>query len=187
MSAIFEKMDKIKPLYDKAYQVVMLICKLLLITEIILTSMVVFGRYTFGKSPAWGEEIILTCMVYMALLSAAMAIRRGAHIRMTAYDHFLSKRVMRLLDLLSDSAVLAFAIILIVEGTLYAKGIGGKGSYTSLPMLSKFWLYFPVPFAGVAMLVFELEAIYNHIRAFFNKEKNEEAENEGKEKEGGAE
>lgn len=36
--------------------------------------------------------------------------------------------------------------------------------YTSLPWLSKFWLYVPVAFAGLAMIVFELEAVYKHIR-----------------------
>lgn len=35
----------------------------------------------------------------------------------------------------------------------------------SMPWLSRFWMYFPVPLAGVAMLIFELEALYNHIKA----------------------
>ena len=47
---------------------------------------------------------------------------------------------------------------------------GGRGFYVSMPWLSRFWMYFPVPLAGVAMVIFELEAIYNHIKAFFVKE-----------------
>ena len=39
-----------------------------------------------------------------------------------------------------------------------------------MPWLSKFWMYFPIPLAGVAMVVFELEAIYNHIKSIFVKE-----------------
>ena len=31
-------------------------------------------------------------------------------------------------------------------------------------------MYFPVPLAGIAMIVFELEALYNHIKSFFVKE-----------------
>ena len=38
MPKIFEKMDKIKPVYDKAYQVVLFICKILLIADILITS-----------------------------------------------------------------------------------------------------------------------------------------------------
>ena len=87
MPAIFEKIDKIKPAYDITYKVVLFVCKLLLIADILITSMAVAGRYiSFIPDPAWSEEIVLTCMSYMAVLSAALAIRRGAHIRMTALD-----------------------------------------------------------------------------------------------------
>ena len=42
--------------------------------------------------------------------------------------------------------------------------IGGKGTYVSMPSVSRFWMYFPVPLAGIAMVIFELEALYNHIK-----------------------
>ena len=42
-----------------------------------------------------------------------------------------------------------------------------EGVYESIPWLSRFWMYFPVPLAGIAMIVFELEAVYNHIKSFF--------------------
>ena len=45
--------------------------------------------------------------------------------------------------------------------------MGGRGFYVSMPWLSRFWMYFPVPLAGAAMIVFELEALYNHIKSFF--------------------
>ena len=109
-------------------------------------------------------------MSYMAVLSAALAIRRGAHIRMTALDTYLPKQLVKSLDILADAAVLILAFIMIVVGWNYATGIGAKGSYVSMPWLSRFWMYFPVPLAGVAMLVFEVESIYNHIKSLFVKE-----------------
>ena len=168
---IFNKIDKIKPAYDATYQSVMFLCKLLLVVDILITTMSVIGRYVpFIPDPAWSEEVVLTCMSYMAVLSAALAIRRGAHIRMTAFDSYLPKNVVKFLDLLSDAAVLALALIMIFVGWKYARGIGSKGSYVSMPKISRFWMYFPVPLAGVAMLIFELEAVYNHIKSFFVKE-----------------
>lgn len=170
MPAIFEKIDKFKPAYDVTYKFVLFICKLLLVADILITSMAVAGRYiTFIPDPAWSEEIVLTCMSYMAVLSAALAIRRGAHIRMTALDKYLPGNLVKSLDILADIAVLALAVIMISVGWKYARTIGSKASYISMPKLSKFWMYFPVPLAGVAMLVFELEAIYNHIKRFFVK------------------
>ena len=171
MPAIFEKIDKIKPAYDITYKVVMFICKILLIADIAITSMSVAGRYIpFIPDPAWSEEVVLTCMSYMAVLSAALAIRRGAHIRMTALDLYLPKTLVKILDIIADLAVLILAVIMITVGWKYASGIGSKGTYVSMPKVSRFWMYFPVPLAGVAMLIFELEALYNHIKGFFVKE-----------------
>lgn len=171
MPAFFEKIDKIKPAYDATYKIVMFICKLLLIADILITSMSVAGRYIpFIPDPAWSEEVVLTCMSYMAVLSAALAIRRNAHIRMTALDPYMPKTFVKFLDILADAAVLILAIIMIVVGWKYASGIGSKGTYVSMPNVSRFWMYFPVPLAGVAMLIFELEALYNHIKVLFTKE-----------------
>ena len=153
------------------YRVVLFLCKLLLVVDILITPMAVAGRYiSFIPDPAWSEEVVLTCMSYMAVLSAALAIRRGAHIRMTAFDRYLPAKVVKSLDIIADLAVLALAVIMITVGWKYATGIGSKGTYVSMPKVSRFWMYFPVPLAGVAMLVFEVEALYNHVKSFFVKE-----------------
>ena len=153
------------------YRVVLFLCKLLLVVDILITTMAVAGRYiSFIPDPAWSAEVVLTCMSYMAVLSAALAIRRGAHIRMTAFDRYLPAKVVKSLDIIADLAVLALAVIMITVGWKYATGIGSKGTYVSMPKVSRFWMYFPVPLAGVAMLVFEVEALYNHVKSFFVKE-----------------
>lgn len=171
MPEIFKTIEKIKPAYDITYKVTMFLCKILLITDILITTMSVAGRYIpFIPDPAWSEEVVLTCMSYMAVLSAALAIRRGAHIRMTALDRYLPKGLVMSLDVLADIAVLILALIMMVVGWSYASGIGAKGSYVSMPWLSRFWMYFPVPLAGLAMLIFEIEALYNDVKKFFVKE-----------------
>ena len=190
MPAFFRTVDKFKPFYDFIYKVFLVICKLLLIADILITSYSVLGRYCqqlainhsalrfLGviKDYPWSEEVVLTCMSYMAVLSAALAIRRGAHIRMTALDRYLPKTVLKVLDVLADVAVMALGVIMLVVGWRYASTIGGRGSYVSMPWLSRFWMYFPVPLAGGAMIVFELESLYNHIKSFLVKGKEAEAQ-----------
>ena len=164
MPKIFTTLDKIRPAYDATYKAVMFLCKILLIADILIASYAVLGRFcqqwsrnyaflsflSVIKDPAWTEQVVLTCMSYMAVLSAALAIRTGAHIRMTA-------------------------VIMVVEGWKYATTLGGKGFYESIPWLSRFWMYFPVPLAGIAMIVFELEALYNHVKSFYIKEEEVQA------------
>lgn len=171
MSGFFERVDKIKPVFDVTYKIVLFACKFLLITDIGITTMSVIGRYvSFIPDPAWSEEVVLTCMSYMAVLSAALAIRRGAHIRMTALDKYIPKPVLLFLDILSDICVLILAFVMITVGWKYAAGLGAKGTYVSMPWLSRFWMYFPVPVAGVAMVIFEVETLYNHMKKIFLKE-----------------
>ena len=102
MPKLFNTLDKIKPVYDVAEKVLMIICKLLLIADILIVSYNVWGRCCTELAskhpdtvlrvlgvftdPAWTEEVILTLMSYMAVLAAALAIRHNAHIRMTALD-----------------------------------------------------------------------------------------------------
>ncbi len=168
MPAVFTKLDRIKPAYDLVYKITAVICKLFLAADIIVVSFQVAGRYIpFIPDPSWTEQVVLTLMSYMAVLSAALAIRRGAHIRMTAFDRYLPKKLLKILDILADIAVLILAVIMMVQGWKYAIQIGSKGAYESMPWLSRFWMYFPVALAGAAMIIFELEALYNHIKSLY--------------------
>lgn len=175
MPKIFLTLDKAKPVYDFIDKTIMLFCKLLLIADILITCMSVLGRYvSFIPDPAWSEEVVLSCMSYMAMLSAALALRHNRHIRMSALDKLMPKKMIKVLDLLGDLALTALAIVMIVVGWQYAQKLGGRGFYVSMPSVSRFWMYFPIPLAGIGMILFEIECIYNHIKAFFVTEQDEE-------------
>lgn len=154
----------------------MFICKLLLIGDILITAWAVAGRYIpFITDPHWSEEIVLTLMVYMAVLSATLAIRRGAHIRMTAFDTYLPDSVLKVSDVLADLAVMALGVVLVIYGIKFCNSpLSIRGKYASLPNLSKVWQYMPVPVAGIGMIIFELEQLFLHIEAFFVKDEKKE-------------
>ena len=176
MPAFFKTLEKVKPVYDWAYKIMLFICKLLLIADIIITSVTVAGRYfPFFTAPHWGEEMVLTLMVYMAVLSATLAIRKRSHIRMTAFDQYLPKKAIICLDLMADLAVLILGIILVKYGYEVIKPTGNIAKfakYSSLPKLSQIWMYLPVPIAGLGMIIFELEQVFQHLEEFFVSDKN---------------
>ena len=176
MQKIFHALDKIKPVYDIAEKIMMFICKILLIADILVTCYMVIGRYaSFIAAPVWGEQVVLTLMVYMAVLSATLAIRNNSHIRMTCFDPFLPKKLVMVLDIISDILVLVLGYVMLKYGWTAAIKLGSRGFYDSLPWLSRFWMYFPVPLAGISMIIFEVEQLYQHIKAFFIKEEQEVA------------
>ena len=174
MNKFFESMDKLKPVYDMADKVILIACKLCLILDILITCFSVLGRYVpFIPDPAWTEEIILMLMTYMAVLSAALAIRKKSHIRMSAFDRFLPSKLIRVLDILDDVCVLILAIVMLTVGMNFALRVGLHGVYISMPFLSRFWKYFPIPVAGLAMIIFETEALYNHLKSIVLGDKKE--------------
>ena len=153
MPAFLQSLKKIKPVYDATYQVILFICKILLIADIIITIWAVAGRYIpFITDPSWSEELVLTFMVYMAVLSAALAIRKRGHIRMTAFDRYLSPI------------------------KLCASPLSSLGRYISLPNLSKLWQYMSIPIAGAGMIIFELEQVILRIEAFYEKDEERKEE-----------
>ena len=171
MPAIFATLKKVEPVYVKVYNFTMLICKVFLTADILITGYIVLARYVHAlPAPSWGEEVILTLMAYMSVLSAALAIKRQAHIRMEAFDRYLGPTICHALDLVADIAVIILAFIMLIVGWKYALAIGARGTYTSMPFLSKFWQYFPVPLAGLAMIFFELERIVIDLEALYTKE-----------------
>ena len=74
---------------------------------------------------------------------------------------------------------MALGVVLVIYGIKFCDSpIAIRATYASLPGLSKFWQYLPIPVAGVGMIVFELEQVFQHIEAFFVKEENKKAKKE---------
>ena len=169
--------DRLRPFYEWTEKIIMLICKILLIGDIAVTSLTVAGRYIpVIPDPYWGEEVVLTQMVYMAVLSATIAIRKKAHIRMTAFDKFMSPVTLTVSDMIADMAVFILGFLLLVYGSrLCASPVSTMGRYASMPFLSKFWQYVSVPVAGLGMVIFELEQILSHFEALKKLRKKEVA------------
>lgn len=177
MSAVtvFSKLDKSKKVFDIIEYWVEQIAKAFLVGTIFVTCWKVAGRYVPGvPGPAWTEEIILMFMSYMAMLAAALALRRGAHVRMVILDPVLPKKVIKVLDLLVDVGVTFFCYILITVGWTYTMAIGAVGSFITMPDVSLVWRFLPIPLGGFFMLLFNIELIYKHIKVFFVEDINEE-------------
>jgi len=185
MKKLLDKLKALRPIYDTVYNVLLTLCKLLLIGDLLITIWAVAGRYIpFITDPSWSEEIVLTFMVYLAVLSAALAIRNGSHIRMTAFDRLLGEKAIALTDILSDLLVMALGIIMLVYGIkLLNSPLCTLGKYASLPKLSKFWQYLPIAIAGASMALFETEQLFIHIEKMLFGKTDDEEKSDDNEKE----
>ena len=177
--AIFEKT---KPLFDFVYLVILQVVKVLLVITVLIACMMVAGRFIeFVPSFPWTEEVILSLMTYFSLLGAGLAVRKRAHIRMVALDPYLNDMARKILDVLADFAILFFAYVFISYGWDYAVLIGARGSFTSMPNVSLFWRFLPIPLGGALIMFFGIEVTVSNIKAFFVKSEKEEQKEEQEE------
>ncbi len=119
--------------------------------QTIILWIVVAGRYLFDKTPAWGEELALLCMVWFSLLSAVIAARDGKHIRIRLIFDLFPRSARRLLSVIYAIFSLVFCSVLVVFGIrLMALTSGSQMPGTGL---SRAWLYGALPVSGILLFL----------------------------------
>lgn len=147
-----------KKLLNKLFFVTEIICKIMMIVQIVCVSIVVAGRYLFNKTPAWGEETTLLCLVWIALLSAAISVREKRHMRVTIIEYIFPKKIIFILELLALVTLGGFALVMILEGAKLTQ-LTAMSILPGLKIKSS-WLYSSVPVSSVILLIAVLEKIY---------------------------
>lgn len=141
-------MDTLIKVADKTVEYV---CKAMLVIQLLVVSGVVFGRYVFSYSPAWGEELALFAMVWLGLLSASTRVRDDSHLSLTFMDNYLPPRAIKIRDVLVMLATALFGLFLLIQGANLVdmtrnNTLPGMGISSSV-------LYAAVPVAGLAIVI----------------------------------
>lgn len=80
----------------------------LLCVTAILVFMQFFSRYALNDSVAWTEEVARYLLMVLTFVGAAVAVKRGAHIRVEALESALPPRARRVLYAVQDVIRLGF-------------------------------------------------------------------------------
>jgi TRAP-type C4-dicarboxylate transport system permease small subunit len=155
------KVKRITQFFDVVYWIFMTTCKICFIAMVALTAYVVFNRYIVKSPLSWGEPVVLMFMVYMALVSAALAIRKDRHIRMQIIDFFMPRKVVAFFRGVAQVCIFFFGIFMIWNGCKFAVQ-AGRNLMTGVGIKS-LWLYVAVPISGVAICLMEIERFINCI------------------------
>lgn len=121
------------------------ICKIMLIIQVVSVTIVFFGRYFFNKTPAWGEELTLFCLVWISMLGAALAIRDDSHIRLSLIEKILPKSVVSVIDHIGNLIIFGFCAVVMrygISATIQAASTRMNGIG-----ISRAYLYASVPVA----------------------------------------
>ena len=122
----------------------------LVLAEIIVLFSGVVSRYVFHIPLVWADELASTLFLWLSMMGAVVALRRGAHMRMTAVVSKLSSEKQALVEVIGIVASLAFLVMFLWPAWEYAS----DEAIITTPALeiSNMWRAIAIPL-GCALMV----------------------------------
>ena len=130
------------------------------LASLALIAWAVAMRYVFNRPPAWVDDAVGFVLVGVVMLAAAQVLRRGEHIGVDLLTSRLSPRARVWAEAWSALAVLAAALVLLVNGwstALFSRSLGivAEGN-VEIPV---FWVQLCLPLGGAMMALVALESL----------------------------
>ena len=124
----------------------------LVLVEILVLFAGVVARYVFHAPLVWSDELASIFFLWLSMLGAVVALRRGEHMRMTAVVGNVSPSARRMLEALAIAASLAFLVLVLYPAFDYAHEEG----FIVTPALeiSNAWRASAIPVGVALMIVF---------------------------------
>jgi len=129
---------------------------------IVPVSLQIFSRYT-ELIPAyiWTEEMARFLFVWMIMIGAMLGIYEGRHFEVDVWPR-LAPRAQAALRLVSNLAVLGFALVFVWAGWYFTRFAWNRIS--ELAELPLWLIHMAWPIAGLTWLLFTGEQIYDNLR-----------------------
>src|SRR6185437_5569885 len=127
---------------------------ILVVAEVVILFAGVVSRYVMHSPLIWSDELASILFLWLAMLGAVVAFRRGEHMRMTAVVGSASPAMRAYLDVVAICAALAFLLLVIWPAYDYAY----EESFITTPALqiSNTWRAAALPIGTCLMALFAL-------------------------------
>ena len=124
---------------------------LLVLAEVLVLLTGVVSRYVLHHPVVWSDELASILFLWLAMLGAVVAFRRGEHMRMTALVNMASESKRAMFDVIAIAAALAFLVLLVVPAYEYA----ADEAFITTPALeiANSWRAAALPVGIVLMIV----------------------------------
>ncbi len=132
--------------FDKLTRGIELALALAFIGAVLVNFINVVGRYGFGWTLNWGDEVQIYIMIWMAFLGAVVVSWRHMHLRMDILFKYFPRPVQYLVQLLELAALTVLCGLMLYESGRYAEQmflLDRMSDVAQIPM----W----IPNSGVAL------------------------------------
>lgn len=86
---------------------------LLVVAEVVLLGWATVARYVFNAPLTWSDEVATLLFLWLSMLGAVVALRRGEHMRLTAFTRWMSQGWRAWVEALATLTVCAVLVALI--------------------------------------------------------------------------
>jgi tripartite ATP-independent transporter DctM subunit len=94
---------------------------LILLAEVVILGAGVTARYVLHKPLVWSDELASILFLWLSMLGAVVALRRGDHMRMTGIVARVAPQTRALLEALAVTASIAFLLLILPHALEYAE------------------------------------------------------------------
>src|SRR5258708_3341940 len=150
--------------FDRALIVLVeCVCAVLLGAEIVVLLAGVVCRYVMQQPLVWSDELAGMMFLWLSMLGAVLALRRGEHMRMTAFVSRLSPERRAFVDTLA--LVLSVGLLGLVLTPAYDYASGEAAIVTPALQISNAWRALALPVGAGLMLIVGLIRLAQVCRA----------------------
>ena len=133
--------------------VVSTICIVLFAVMVIVGTYQIITRFVFNSPSTVSEELLTYTFAWMAIFSSAYVFGKRDHMRMTFIADKLPKEQRKILEIIIELLIIAFAVIVLIYGGFTIMGLTMTQKTASLGVMMGV-VYAVVPICGILIAIY---------------------------------
>ena len=149
--------------------VVSTICVILFAVMVIVGTYQIVTRFIFNNPSTVSEELLTYTFAWMAMFSSAYVFGKRDHMRMTFVVDKLPKAQRKILEIVIELLVIAFAVIVLIYGGFTIMGLTMTQKTASLGVMMGV-IYAVVPICGILIALYGVLNLADLCKGYENPE-----------------
>lgn len=149
--------------------VVSTICIVLFAVMVVVGTYQIITRFIFNSPSTVSEELLTYTFAWMAIFSSAYVFGKRDHMRMTFVADKLPKEQRKILEIIIELLVIAFAVIVLIYGGFTIMGLTMTQKTASLGVMMGV-VYAVVPICGILIAIYGMLNVIDLCAGYENTE-----------------
>ena len=151
--------------------VVSTICIVLFAVMVVVGTYQIITRFVFNNPSTVSEELLTYTFAWMAIFSSAYVFGKRDHMRMTFVADKLPKEQRKILEIVIELLIIAFAVIVLIYGGFTIMGLTMTQKTASLGVMMGV-IYAVVPICGILIAIYGVLNVIDLCTGYENTEED---------------